>query len=398
MAGSELPHRDSPDIYLVPGTPEEHAAQTIANSEEWRGALSLDAYLRREEVLLAQDLTRDGGLTAWALVYQPAQGGQRQVLCGCESIKKKALMARGGKVEDVLTHAIASVFCPPRYRSRGYAGRMMQELGPRLKTWQVEEGKQVPFSVLFSDIGKEFYAARGWQPFPSSHVALPAGVTLHESSLPSVTALRADGQDLAELCAIDERLIRRRLAKSDGSGRLAVAIVPDKVTMDWHHARQDFVATELHGGERPSFLDQGNGAMVEYEDGKRAWIIWQRVWTSPQEESPNTLHIMRLVVEDEDFSDFAAANEEEALKLKSSPLIKGIAALLARAQEVADDSYMKQIDIWNPSSTILAAAKLINGKATVVHREKESIASLMWYGESSGRDVDWLFNEKYGWC
>ncbi|KAF2764973.1 hypothetical protein EJ03DRAFT_320245 [Teratosphaeria nubilosa] len=398
MAGSELPHKDSPEISLVPGRPEEIAAQTIANSEEWRGALSLEAYLRREEVLLAQDLTRDGGLTAWMLVYQPAQGGQRQVLCGCESIKKKALMAKGGKVEDVITHGIASVFCPPRYRGRGYAGRMMQELGPRLKTWGAEEGKQVPFSVLFSDIGKEFYAARGWQPFPSSHIALPAGASLHESTLPSVTALRADGQDLAELCAIDERLIRRRLAKSDGTGRLTVALIPDKVTMEWHHARQDFVAAEFHGGERPGFLDRGNGAMVEYEVGKRSWIIWQRVWTNPQDDSPNTLHIMRLVVEDENFSDFAAANEGDALKLKSLSLIKGIAALLARAQAVANDSHMKQIDIWNPSSTILAAAKLIDGKATVVHREKESIASLMWYGEGSGREADWICNEKYGWC
>jgi hypothetical protein len=35
-----------------------------------------------------------------------------------------------------------------------------------------------------------------------------------------------------------------------------------------------------------------------------------------------------------------------------------------------------------------------------VEREEESIASLMWYGEGSGAsdDIEWVGNEKYGWC
>lgn len=28
----------------------------------------------------------------------------------------------------------------------------------------------------------------------------------------------------------------------------------------------------------------------------------------------------------------------------------------------------------------------------------ESIASLMWYGEGSAEEVDWIGNEKYAWC
>ena len=49
----------------------------------------------------------------------------------------------------------------------------MRCIGKILKTYQKENSKDTLFSVLWSDIGKEFYAARGWQPFPSSHVALP---------------------------------------------------------------------------------------------------------------------------------------------------------------------------------------------------------------------------------
>ena len=150
-----LPHRDSPEIQLVVSTPEENIAQQHANSEEWRGPLTLPAYLRREEVLVAQTLTKDGGLTAWSLVYQPAGSDEkdRQVLCGCETIKKRALVASSNTVEAVTAHGICSVFCPPKYRGKGYAGRMMADLGERLKTWQ-SNGQENLFSVLYSDIGK----------------------------------------------------------------------------------------------------------------------------------------------------------------------------------------------------------------------------------------------------
>ena len=150
-----LPDRNSPEIQLVVGTPEEIIAQQQANSEEWRGALTTSAYLHREEVLADQILTKDGGLTAWSLVYQPAASDEkdRQVLCGCETIKKRALVASGNTVEAVTAHGVCSVFCPPKYRGKGYAGRMMADLGEKLRTWQ-SNGQDNLFSVLYSDIGK----------------------------------------------------------------------------------------------------------------------------------------------------------------------------------------------------------------------------------------------------
>lgn len=35
-----------------------------------------------------------------------------------------------------------------------------------------------------------------------------------------------------------------------------------------------------------------------------------------------------------------------------------------------------------------------------VEREKDSIASLLWYGEGSGKEdtLEWIGNEKYAWC
>ena len=44
---ASLPDRNSSEIFLAVATPEEIIVQQHANSEEWRGALDLPAYLRR---------------------------------------------------------------------------------------------------------------------------------------------------------------------------------------------------------------------------------------------------------------------------------------------------------------------------------------------------------------
>ena len=389
MVDPNLPEKDDASIYLVVASREELLTQRHANSEEWRGALSLEQYFRREEHLMNQELTKDGGITPWCLVYQPNGRGERQVLCGCETIKKRAMFRRSDMVEDVVAHGIGSVFCPPKARGRGYAGRMMTEVGKKMKDWQTHNGSHALFSVLYSDIGKEFYAARGWQPFPSSHVSLPTTPSSAEG-LPSVRMLKS--ADLAELCEIDERLIRSRLSKSKDNSQIAVALVPDSTTLSWHHAREEFVAKELFDRH-----PEVKGA-VAGEKGSRVWCFWTRVWTNPQEDAPNTMHILRLVIEDEGFSDFSPASSEDATERKDSAIAKAIAALFAAAQTEAAQWDMKEVQLWNPGSSALAAAQILDAKATVEHREKESITSLLWYGGGSWEDVEWVCNEKYGWC
>lgn len=146
-----LPSSSLPTLALAHPTKKEKTAQFKQNGVSWRGALSLESYLGREEILASQNLTKDGGLTYWVLIDTAAN--DRLVLSGCETYRKKALVARNGKVEETITHAIGSVFCSSQLRRRGYTARMMQELSEALRTWQTE-GKECLFSVLFSDIGK----------------------------------------------------------------------------------------------------------------------------------------------------------------------------------------------------------------------------------------------------
>jgi hypothetical protein len=211
--------------------------------------------------------------------------------------------------------------------------------------------------------------------------------------LPEAKLLYAS--DLAELCNIDLKLVRKRLANTASSGKTIASIIPDVETFSWHHAREEFVADELYGK-----CPEVKGAIVGTEEGKRVWCVWMRTWYSsdPQITKDNTLNILRLVVEDPEYTDSSAASDEGVEKAKGTYVTTAIASLLAAAQSDASNWHIGSVDIWNPASATLAAAKQLDPSAQVVHREKDSVTSLRWYGSGSVDDVEWLDNEKYAWC
>lgn len=152
---TDLPEKSSPTLVLLHPTEQEKITIWNKNGESWRGALSVEAYLRREHHLSDQELTKEGGISYWILVDSAAK--DRIVLAACETYRKKALVARNREVEEVVSHGIGSVFSPPEFRGRGYASRMMKLLGEKLKTWQATDEEGCAFSILYSDIGKVRY-------------------------------------------------------------------------------------------------------------------------------------------------------------------------------------------------------------------------------------------------
>ena len=85
----------------------------------------------------------------------PSSTRNRTILASCETLRKRALIAREGQpVQEVISHGIGSVFCDPALRGKGYARRMLSELGKMLDTWQQQDENKADFTVLFSDIGK----------------------------------------------------------------------------------------------------------------------------------------------------------------------------------------------------------------------------------------------------
>ena len=362
----------------------------------------MQAYVRREEHLAQQAFTRNGGITYWILVDSTQPPNKREILASCESLRKRALIARAerdgsGDVEEVVSHGIGSVFCDPRFRGRGYAQRMIEDLANKLDTWQQPDGRKTDFTVLYSDIGKKFYARAGWEPYTSSHITLPPATSEDSNvdSLPQSRPLYAG--DLQKLCLIDEASVIKKglVQQSAKAGRTMVCLIPDWETMQWHHAREEFAAKEILDGRVPEI----KGAYIQCSDNSRVWCVWSRFFGNESNDG-NVLHILRLVIEGE--KDLTLEESDTMVNGRisesDSEKAQAIASLLHAAQIEAAEWDMKEVQIWNPTPLAVQSAQKIESRhGQVIHRDEESIASLRWHHEDSA-NIEWLGNEKYGWC
>ncbi|KAL9607740.1 MAG: hypothetical protein Q9167_007370 [Letrouitia subvulpina] len=394
---ADLPDSSSSCLALVEATRAEKLITQKLNATAWRGPLDEQAYIRREQHLWAQDLTRNGRITFWILIdaSSPPLNGIRMILANCESIRKRALISKGdGMVEEVVTHGIGSVYCDPRFRGRGYASRMMIELSKKLDTWGQKDGNTVDFTVLWSDIGKDFYARLGWECFPSTHVSLrPIKEEAEDNSLPRVSLLHS--RDLAELCQQDEALLRASMTKNEKElSCLLIALVPDVETMQWHHAREEFLAKELL--QRSPDV---KGALTKCKNGSRVWSIWTR--TFGHDKAGNILNILRIVVENEALFGRQSVDASNLSMVESNQdTVFAIASVLQAAQLEAVRWNMAAVNFWNPSPLSVLAAKVIEPAVTITIRDEDSISSLSRHGNKLQRDetIEWVMNEKYGWC
>lgn len=387
-SATALPAGDSSDLVLVPATPEERIDSIKLNSVAFKGPLDMKTYIARENHLFQQRLTRDG-LTCWILVDRKQPEGKRTILSSCETYKKSALLAYNGQLEDVSTHAVGSVYCRPEFRGQGYARRMTEELSRKLDTWQMEKerrGRSL-FTVLWSDIGKKFYAQFGWKPYLSSHASLrPISREEYSQQVPGAnlpTARALFAEDVRNCVCNDQvlekerELLREASEKSSGA---KIAITPDFDHYVWHWAREEFYADKLHSDRDPPVI-KGAG-----EDKSKVYCVWNRNFgESPQE---NTLFILRWVY------------DEPTSPAESQATVEAMAAILRRAQLEAHEWNMATVEFWNPTPLLQKAVKMLDPRAEVVHREKSSIASLRWTGaeQGLGKDVEWVWNEKYAWC
>ena len=199
--------------------------------------------------------------------------------------------------------------------------------------------------------------------------------------------------NLAELCALDEKMLREEIGRpAQSEPKIQVALIPDVKTMKWHHAREEFATKEMLAR-----VPDIKGAYIKTDAGDQVWCIWTRTFDS--DEAGNTLHILRLVIEGERL---ARSSESEPIILEHSDQAKvqASAALLQAAQLEASKWDMKDVQIWNPSSLTVLAARELEPAAQVIHRDEKSIASLRWHGVDPEEcsKVDWVGNEKYGWC
>ncbi|ERT03194.1 uncharacterized protein SPSK_09231 [Sporothrix schenckii 1099-18] len=454
-----LPEATDPALVLALPTAQERRKVWELTHTMWGNALLLDDYLKREEYLTTVPLAMESGITHWILTDSRRPVNDRPILSSCETLRKHAMSAEASTtatVVDGIAHGIASVFTDPAYRGKGYAGRMLEELGHRLEQWQVtspaheevganmmatktdSEGNgkgnapKTLFSVLYSDIGKTFYASKGWPAFPSTHLsfpplALPLSET--EDGAASYTSKAVHSEDgsftvtplgyheLTELCPIDVQLLRARLIRratrravlGGGSGRPSLAgpsvtLVPDLNTMLWHLMREDYMTKHIFS-KTPTVrgalctlnnAPQPGGSGVVVEKQRSIWVIWTRGYYSGLKTlngEGNTLYILHVVLEDLD-DDFPADPGEVPI---SQQHVDGFAAIVRMAQGEAAAWRCGEVQLWNPTPAQRILAERSGIAYKEVLRDKDSIPSLRWHGKGVSEDVDWVANEKFGW-
>lgn len=403
----ELPSASSPDLVLAESTKAELQHVWALHHPMWGPALKLEDYLNREKFLMAVPLAKNGGVTHWILTDKNGTPDDRPIYASCESLRKRALASRVGAngqvvIQDGIAHGIASVFTNPTYRGKGYASRMMADLGPKLKEWS--EGRKEPknananandeaavvtlslFSVLYSDIGKTFYAKNGWAAFDSTHLSFKPAAEGQPAPASSPAVKPLGYHDLAVLCDLDEKTLRKTMARRAESlesreQTCCAALMPDLDQFLWHLMREDFMTTHIFG-KTPTIRGAQWG-----EPGKRVWAVWTRGYYGGLEKREgNTFHILRFAVEEDE------ATADEAY------VAEAFREIIAVAQHEAREWLSFDIQMWNPSPLLRSAVAKSGLEYELVDREKESIASLMWYGEEPTEAVDWVANEKYAWC
>ncbi|KAL8908687.1 MAG: hypothetical protein Q9207_000655 [Kuettlingeria erythrocarpa] len=262
----------------------------------------------------------------------------------------------------------------------------MKELAKALCNWHSHRAR-VAGSVLYSDIGKAYYAKFGWQPNASNwHMEFPP------MKIPKTSEAREIREDdLGELCRRDEAIIRDVMAKPTGGVKKIVTILPDLEHMLWHIAKENF-ATEQLFGKRPC----AKGAIAGLP-GHQAWGIWiHRYYAHPNAESPNNvLYILRLVVEGDESANKPSSRRENGFRRQTQEKqVDSLLAVLHRAQAEAAEWQLNHVKLWEPTPWVQDVIAKSNVNYRIVEREEDSIASCLWYDKDGGHDAAPM-NKKY---
>ncbi|KAL0949470.1 hypothetical protein HGRIS_009523 [Hohenbuehelia grisea] len=347
------------DVVFVEASPHQRLLSWRLGAASWAGPLSIDQYVERETILSQTAQLRDGNCKYWVL---HRRGAPEDIISSCESALKPALIADADGVREAQGYGIASVFTNPVYRGQGMAGFMLREL-------QAFMDKTSECSVLYSDIGRTYYANLGWTVYPSSQATFTLEAASGYKEPQGVRYLSQDEVEL--LCAKDSDAVAKEFANLGKDGTTHVTFLPSFAQVDNHFTKEDFIAKTLM---RPEV--RRRGAITE--DGK-AWVYWYH------DLRAKDLKIQRIACAD---------SEDKA---------RDIGRLLGAALAEAEEWGLQKISVWNSKdydkAAILAVVDSSAGGVRVAFEERmdSSVCSFRWK-DGQERTTIWDNNEYYAWC
>ncbi|OQR80857.1 hypothetical protein ACHHYP_17115 [Achlya hypogyna] len=342
-------------VELREGTEDQETQVDVLTYNEWGAPnLTYDEYLDREEQFRATPFA--ASVTDFVLV--PTSEPTTLNLHGYLEVFARQVILRPHDATDVVVvdaWSVASVFTPPTHRKKGYAGAMLAAFKHRC------HASSAPFVVsnLYSDIGRDFYAQKGWLPTPSDEIEIPVSFELPlappgtESYQLHTIATRAD---LEKITRMDEATVTARLQP----GQLAFVLTADAV--DFFNVQHTYFARRYR---QLTVLPTAYGVYIT-EAGSDA-ILGYVIWTHNFEEE--TLDVLKFDGVDQHI--FTAI----------------LPALLAEARAWG----LQCTNLW-PTPEM----PLPDDVRALTKPRDDSLAMLL-VQDKAGRDVPfkWIANEKY---
>ncbi|KAJ2934544.1 hypothetical protein H1R20_g2579, partial [Candolleomyces eurysporus] len=384
-------------LSIFPATHAQAVESRRRSYEEWgrRRQHPFDDYIDESNTMGGYEIAADDRVLAPR--NDPAT---IDFMCSCETLRREVFVLKRTTSSDEFTteeqvgYGIASVYTPAEKRGKGYAKHMMSllhwVLGPASsfpsafpEAWgqppAVPEGFGSGIvSVLYSDLGPDFYKATGPAPGVDGWTGDPYTVstwdvkavlekTKDEARRDQWTLLNKE--QTKEWWNQDSELILQEVSsKPQSSTSIAFTFLPRKGVAEFLQRRIEWFVNSM---ERPPPYYGALLSSPSPSDGGPSSDAFASWAFELYPGSPKTLLITRL-----------RCPKEELLR-----------SLLGCIAEYAKDFGIERIQVWSLPGELKAAGEEIGG--TTVHPE-DHLPSAKWYG--SGPIAEWLYNEKFAWC
>lgn len=303
--------------------------------------------------------------------------------------------------KQVIGYGIASVFTPPEKRRKGYAQHMMRllhwvlaprhALPPFPEAWGAppevppEFGVQnAQFSVLYSDVGKEFYRAcgptaeqgNGWLTRgaieTSWYAAKASADTSSESTAPHIWLSEDDAK---HVWSLDVPLMSTDLAKAAAStSRTTFSFLPHKGVGAFVVQR-----TMTFKEDKTPVLPLDTWGVLLLPNSV---VGVDEVFADPEKQPT---YATWTVDSSAEFERFLVVTRLRASK-------ETLPALLKLVVQFAVKEEIPKIEIWGLSEELQGAAREHRWETA---DRAEHLSAFKWYGKENEDDLLWMFNEKY---
>ncbi|EKM56951.1 uncharacterized protein PHACADRAFT_91589 [Phanerochaete carnosa HHB-10118-sp] len=373
-------------LSLFAATPEQVIESRKRTHMEWARGLSMEEYLKRDEIMDFQEHAANGKLMTWVLASR-SDPTTLDFKCSCETYaflplatyRRPVILATptSSITTEALGYEIASVYTPPRNRGKGYATHMMRllhwVLAPRsfLPEFPSQWGtmpesplQDALFSVLYSDVGREFYFRAG--PRPGQPGWSVCGVLSTHWDVPPQSDASVDRNQwrwLSRSDCIDIWEQDAELMKSDAAAlaqkqhKTVFTFLPDNGIGQFSMHRLITIDTWL----RHVYPPEPWGVQLVSSRG-----LTFATWTFEPETRVMVLTRLRSTAED-----FPALLE----------------ALQFKAQEIGLDT----IETWNIPEDLKGVGDQLGARTL---ERSEHLSAAKWYGSEPEEQVEWVFNEK----